>query len=83
MPLAKFTNLNSILPEEIKIVYSDDLLREYPKLTPKERENAIAKKYGAVFIVGIGGKLPDGTIHDGRAPDYDDWITESGDGTVV
>lgn len=76
----RYSEIKPILPEEIKIVYSDDLLREYPKLTPKERENAIAKKYGAVFIVGIGGKLPDGTIHDGRAPDYDDWITESGDG---
>ena len=76
----RYSSIKPILPEEIKIVYSDDLLKEYPKLTPKERENAIAKKYGAVFIVGIGGKLPDGTIHDGRAPDYDDWITESGDG---
>ena len=76
----RYSAIKPILPEEIKIIYSDDLLKEYPKLTPKERENAIAKKYGAVFIVGIGGKLPDGTIHDGRAPDYDDWITESGDG---
>ena len=77
-----YSKLLPILPEEIKLIYSDDLQREYPKLTPKERENAAAKKYGAVFIVGIGGKLPDGSVHDGRAPDYDDWITESGDGHV-
>lgn len=77
-----YSKLTPILPEEIKLIYSDDLQREYPKLTPKERENAAAKKYGAVFIVGIGGKLPDGSVHDGRAPDYDDWITESGDGHV-
>lgn len=77
-----YSKLTPILPEEIKLIYSDDLQREYPKLTPKERENAAAKKYGAVFIVGIGGKLPDGSLHDGRAPDYDDWITESGDGHV-
>ena len=77
-----YSKLSPILPEEIKLIYSDDLQREYPKLTPKERENAAAKKYGAVFIVGIGGKLPDGSLHDGRAPDYDDWITESGDGHV-
>lgn len=64
------------LPEKITFIFSDDLQREFPSLTPKERENAVAKKYGAVFITGIGGKLPDGTIHDGRAPDYDDWITE-------
>ena len=77
-----YSKLSPILPEEIKLIYSDDLQREYPRLTPKERENAAAKKYGAVFIVGIGGKLPDGSVHDGRAPDYDDWITESGDGHV-
>ena len=77
-----YSKLSPILPEEIKLIYSDDLQREYPKLTPKERENAAAKKYGAVFIVGIGGKLPDDSVHDGRAPDYDDWITESGDGHV-
>ena len=77
-----YSKLSPILPEEIKLIYSDDLQREYPKLTPKERENAAAKKHGAVFIVGIGGKLPDGSVHDGRAPDYDDWITESGDGHV-
>lgn len=76
----RYSNIKPVLPEDIKIIYSDDLLREYPKLTPKERENAVAKKYGAVFIAGIGGNLPDGTIHDGRAPDYDDWISDSGDG---
>ena len=65
---------------DIKIVFADDWQREYPQLTPKEREDIVAKKYGAVFITGIGGKLDDGTIHDGRAPDYDDWITECGDG---
>ena len=47
----------------------------YPDKTPKEREDAICKKYGAVFVIGIGGKLSDGKKHDGRAPDYDDWST--------
>ena len=78
----RYSALQPVLPDEIKFVYSDDLWREYPKLSPKERENAIAKKYGAVFIAGIGGKLPDGSIHDGRAPDYDDWISDAGDGHV-
>ena len=76
----RYPQIKPILPDSIKIVYSDDLQRKYPKLSPKEREDAVCKEFGAVFIVGIGGKLPDGTIHDGRAPDYDDWITESGDG---
>ncbi|MBQ1949455.1 MAG: aspartate--ammonia ligase [Treponema sp.] len=78
----RYSVLEPVLPEEIKLIYSDDLLREYPGMTPKERENAAAKKYGAVFIAGIGGKLPDGSIHDGRAPDYDDWISDAGDGHV-
>lgn len=78
----RYSMLEPVLPEDIKLIYSDDLLREYPGMTAKERENAAAKKYGAVFICGIGGKLPDGSIHDGRAPDYDDWITDAGDGHV-
>ena len=78
----RYSMLEPVLPEDIKRIYSDDLLREYPGMTAKERENAAAKKYGAIFICGIGGKLPDGSIHDGRAPDYDDWITDAGDGHV-
>ena len=52
----------------------------YPDKSVKEREDLIAKKYGAVFIIGIGGKLANGEPHDGRAPDYDDWTTECGEG---
>lgn len=76
----RFDQIKPVLPEEITFVYADDLVKEYPGLTPKERENAVCKKYGAVFIMGIGCKLSDGTIHDGRAPDYDDWITPNEDG---
>ena len=49
-------------------------------MTPKEREDAICKELGAVFIMGIGGKLTDGKEHDLRAPDYDDWSSENSDG---
>ena len=45
----------------------------YPDLSPKERENRIAREKKAVFIMKIGGALKSGDIHDGRAPDYDDW----------
>ena len=76
----RYPELKPVLPKHIKILFADDLQRQYPNLTPKERENKVAKEYGAVFITGIGGKMDDGSIHDGRAPDYDDWITESGDG---
>ncbi len=68
------------LPEEITFIHAEDLYRQYPDLTAKERENEAAKKYGAVFIIGIGYALSDGNLHDGRAPDYDDWITETGNG---
>ena len=54
----------------------------YPNLSPKEREDAICKKYGAVFLTGIGGKLSNGEKHDGRAPDYDDWSTVNEEGKV-
>lgn len=73
----RYPALKPSLPEDITFVYADDLCEEYPDLSGKERENLIAEKYGAVFIIGIGGKMKDGTIHDGRAPDYDDWITET------
>jgi aspartate--ammonia ligase len=52
----------------------------YPDKTPKEREDLICKKYGAVFIMGIGGKLSNGQEHDLRAPDYDDWTTPNSEG---
>lgn len=61
------------LPEEIHFITSQELLYRYPDKTPKERENLIAKEYGCVFLMQIGGKLTDGEPHDGRAPDYDDW----------
>lgn len=70
-----YEQLKPFLPEDIHFVHSEDLLQMYPDKTPKEREDAICKKYGAVFVEGIGGKLSDGKKHDGRAPDYDDWST--------
>lgn len=72
--------IKPMLPEEITFIYSEELLQRYPKLTPKEREQAITKEHGAVFIIGIGGKLSNGEIHDGRAPDYDDWTTPNAGG---
>lgn len=65
------------LPKDIKFIHTEELLEKYPDLTPKERENVVAKEFGAVFVIGIGGALADGKKHDGRAPDYDDWSTET------
>ena len=69
----EFPQIVPILPEEIFFISAEELLQRYPDKSPKERENAIAKEYGAVFIQGIGGKLSNGEAHDGRAADYDDW----------
>lgn len=69
--------LAPFLPDQIHFVHSQELLSRYPDLDAKGRERAIAKDLGAVFLVGIGGKLSDGHRHDVRAPDYDDWSTPS------
>ncbi|MFC5464253.1 aspartate--ammonia ligase [Lederbergia graminis] len=65
--------LTPMLPEEINFITTKELEALYPHYSPKEREDIIAKKYGAVFIMQIGGELPSGQKHDGRSPDYDDW----------
>lgn len=70
-----YPQIKSFLPHDIQFIHSEELLQMYPGLTPKEREHAITKKYGAVFIIGIGCKLSNGEVHDMRAPDYDDYTT--------
>lgn len=69
----EFPQLGLQLPEEIQFIDSEELLQRYPSLDAKQREARIAKEAGAVFIMGIGGKLSDGKPHDLRAADYDDW----------
>ncbi len=75
-----YPQLKPFLPEEVHFIHSEELLRMYPTLSEREREDAICRKYGAVFIIGIGGKLSNGKEHDLRAPDYDDWSTPNQDG---
>lgn len=67
--------IEPFLPEKITFIHAEELLQMYPDKSPKEREDAICEKYGAVFVIGIGGRLSNGEKHDGRAPDYDDWST--------
>ncbi|MEG1634087.1 MAG: aspartate--ammonia ligase [Rikenellaceae bacterium] len=76
----EFHNFRPTLPEDIHFISAEELLSLYPSLTAKEREDKIAKEYKAVFIMGIGGKLSNGEIHDGRAADYDDWSTLNEEG---
>lgn len=70
--------IQPILPKSIHFISTQELETLYPTLTPKEREDEICKKYGAVFIMQIGDRLRSGEAHDGRSPDYDDW-TLNGD----
>ena len=72
---AIYPQLNTVpdLVPEVTFITTQELEDRYPELTPKERENAITRECGTVFLMQIGGKLRSGQPHDGRAPDYDDW----------
>ncbi len=74
----KYPYLTQKLPEKITFLTTQELEDMYPDMTANERENEAARKYGAVFLMQIGGALRSGKPHDGRAPDYDDW-TLNGD----
>lgn len=75
-----YPQIKPMLPTEIYFIHAENLLQLYPTLSPKEREDKITEKYGAVFIMGIGAQLSNGEAHDLRAPDYDDWTTPSENG---
>lgn len=70
---AHYPNITPELPKRIAFVTTQELEDRFPDKTSKEREYLAAKEHGAVFLMGIGGALRSGKIHDGRAPDYDDW----------
>lgn len=72
-----YPELEDYLPEEITFIHTEDAARLYPDLSANEREYELAKKYGAVFLIGIGYGNPP---HSGRAPDYDDWSTPTESG---
>lgn len=76
----RFPHITPVLPPEITFIHAEELLQLYPDLTPREREREAARRYGAIFLIGIGGDLSDGKPHDGRAPDYDDWSTPADNG---
>ena len=78
--VAEAFGIAPVLPARITFLHAEELLRRYPDLTPKQREHEAAREYGAVFLMGIGGELSHGEIHDGRAPDYDDWSSLNEDG---
>lgn len=65
------------LPDKLEFIHAEDILEQYPDLPRKARETEILKEHPAIFIIGIGYPLKDGYPHELRAPDYDDWITET------
>jgi aspartate--ammonia ligase len=77
-----FPCLGRRLPGEIRFIHSQELEDRYPDLTPREREEEAARELEAYFLIGIGGKLKSGKVHDLRAADYDDWITKNESGTT-
>ena len=74
----KYPQAVNHLPDDIFFITTQELLDMYPNMNAKERENAITKEHGCVFVMQIGDKLSNNEKHDGRAPDYDDW-TLNGD----
>ncbi len=74
----KYPLLTATIQEEVTFITAQELAQRYPSLSGKEREDAITRECGTVFLIGIGDKLADGKPHDSRAPDYDDW-TLNGD----
>lgn len=75
----QYADLTPVLPQNIKFIHAEEARERYPTLSPQDRERELAREYGAIFLIGIGGKLADGEIHGGRAPDYDDWTTMAED----
>ncbi len=73
----KYNQIKPELPEDIFFIHAEDLMKRYPGMSPKEREDAICREKKVVFIIGIGHELSNGEKHDGRAADYDDWSTET------
>jgi len=65
------------LPDKLTFIHAEEILEKYPDLPRKQRETEILQEYPAVFIYGIGWTLEDGYPHEMRAPDYDDWVTET------
>lgn len=78
-----YPQISPMLPDSVLFIHAEELRQRYPDLSPKEREDAIAMEYGAVFIIGIGCRLGDGQKHDGRAADYDDWSTVATDAPMI
>lgn len=77
---ARHPEIEPALPEDLAVIHSEELEDRFPALTHSQRETEAVREVGAMFLVGIGAPLRNGEPHDGRAPDYDDWVTPNGVG---
>lgn len=73
MAKKEFNFLTLNVNENVKFITASEAEEMYPNFTDKEREYALTKEYGTVFLMQIGKPLKNGKPHDSRAPDYDDW----------
>lgn len=69
-----YPQIKTQISPDVYFISTLELEEKYPHLTPKQREKAITQAYGTVFVSQIGSPLKNGLPHDGRAPDYDDWL---------
>lgn len=68
-----YSNLQDEITKEVFFIDSEELYNMYPNKSMREREYEITKIHKTVFITRIGKVFKDGTRHDARAADYDDW----------
>lgn len=62
------------LPKDITFITAEELHAKYPDLDVHGRENAAVNEYGAIFILGMGWPMKDGSApEEVRSPGYDDW----------
>jgi aspartate--ammonia ligase len=62
------------LPKNIRFTTPDNLHAEFPGMDVHDRETAAVRKYGAIFVMGMGWPLSDGSpSEEVRSPGYDDW----------
>ena len=70
----RYPQLHVKISRDVAFITTQELEDLYPDLTGSQRENAFVKEHPTACIMQIGGKLRSGKPHDGRAPDYDDWM---------
>lgn len=70
----KYPRLTLRFKHDMTFATTQELEDLWPNLTPKQREERFTRQHRSVGILQIGGKLRSGQPHDGRAPDYDDWL---------